>query len=94
MLWSSLLALTALVQAAPQGRMGGGGNGGTAMLRFGCSQAVIERLDPYVTQSLRREKKGKLILPSLVDPNVNPSPHVHQVVGGVRIMPRSLSSST
>ncbi|KAI1810090.1 hypothetical protein GGS20DRAFT_580173 [Poronia punctata] len=34
------------------------------MLRFGCSQLVIERLDP------------------LVNPGVNPSPHVHQVVGG------------
>ncbi|KAI1081977.1 hypothetical protein F5B20DRAFT_569478 [Whalleya microplaca] len=34
------------------------------MLRFGCSQVVIERLDP------------------LVNPDLNPSPHVHQVVGG------------
>ncbi|KAH8885545.1 hypothetical protein GQ53DRAFT_797195 [Thozetella sp. PMI_491] len=34
------------------------------MLRFGCSQVVIERLDP------------------LVNPDVNPSPHLHQVVGG------------
>ncbi|KAI5916968.1 hypothetical protein F4810DRAFT_716924 [Camillea tinctor] len=35
-----------------------------AVLRFGCSQIVVERLDP------------------LVNPSVNPSPHVHQVVGG------------
>lgn len=36
----------------------------SAMLRFGCSQVVTERLDP------------------LVNPGVNPSPHVHQIVGG------------
>ncbi|KAI0099009.1 hypothetical protein GGR51DRAFT_576420 [Nemania sp. FL0031] len=35
-----------------------------AVLRFGCSQIVVERLDP------------------LVNPDVNPSPHVHQVIGG------------
>ncbi|KAK3381762.1 hypothetical protein B0H63DRAFT_502120 [Podospora didyma] len=34
------------------------------MLRFGCSQVVIERLDP------------------LVNPNMNPSTHMHQIVGG------------
>ncbi|KAH8882964.1 hypothetical protein GQ53DRAFT_798556 [Thozetella sp. PMI_491] len=34
------------------------------VLRFGCSQIVIERLDPLVT------------------PGDNPSPHVHQIVGG------------
>ncbi|KAK3689329.1 hypothetical protein B0T22DRAFT_427574 [Podospora appendiculata] len=34
------------------------------MLRFGCSQVVIERLDP------------------LVDPDMNPSAHMHQIVGG------------
>ncbi|KAL7624106.1 hypothetical protein AAE478_005663 [Parahypoxylon ruwenzoriense] len=34
------------------------------MIRFGCSQLVIERLDP------------------LVSPGLNPSPHVHQIVGG------------
>ncbi|KAK7957870.1 hypothetical protein PG988_012718 [Apiospora saccharicola] len=38
--------------------------GAGAMLRFGCSQAVIERLDP------------------LVNPNLNPSAHMHQIVGG------------
>jgi hypothetical protein len=34
------------------------------MLRFQCSQLVVERLDP------------------LVNPNVAPSPHLHQIVGG------------
>ncbi|PSN73608.1 hypothetical protein BS50DRAFT_597111 [Corynespora cassiicola Philippines] len=34
------------------------------MLRFGCSQVVIERLDP------------------LVNPAMNPSAHMHQIVGG------------
>ncbi|KAF2689236.1 hypothetical protein K458DRAFT_439627 [Lentithecium fluviatile CBS 122367] len=34
------------------------------MLRFSCSQLVVERLDPLVT------------------PGLNPSPHVHQIVGG------------
>lgn len=33
------------------------------MLRFACSQLVVERLDP------------------LVNPGMNPSPHVHQIVG-------------
>lgn len=42
-----LLALTAAVQAAPQ-RGGGGMSGGGAMLRFGCAQTVIDRIDPYV----------------------------------------------
>ena len=45
MLQLGLLALAALVEGAPQFG-GGGGGGGTAMLRFGCSQAVIERIDP------------------------------------------------
>ena len=43
MLQLGLLALAALAEGAPQ--FGGGGTG-TAMLRFGCSQAVIERIDP------------------------------------------------
>ncbi|KAK8054566.1 hypothetical protein PG994_009633 [Apiospora phragmitis] len=38
-----------------------------AVLRFGCSQIIVERLDP------------------LVNPGDNPSPHVHQVVGGALI---------
>ncbi|KAH9906899.1 hypothetical protein F4778DRAFT_800843 [Xylariomycetidae sp. FL2044] len=44
--------------------MGGRPNGPGSMLRFGCSQVVIERLDP------------------LVNPSLNPSAHMHQVVGG------------
>ncbi|TRX93758.1 hypothetical protein FHL15_005434 [Xylaria flabelliformis] len=60
MFWSGFLAFPALAAAVPQGY----GGSGSAMLRFGCSQVVIERLDP------------------LVNPGVNPSPHVHQVVGG------------
>jgi hypothetical protein len=46
MLWSTLLAFTALVEAAPQ--LGGGGGGRGTLLRFGCSQIVIERIDPLV----------------------------------------------
>lgn len=38
----------------------------TALIRFGCSQLTVTRLDP------------------LVNPGVNPSPHLHQIVGGVR----------
>lgn len=36
------------------------------ILRFSCSQLVIERLDP------------------LVNPGMNPSTHLHQIIGGVR----------
>ncbi|KAF2458108.1 hypothetical protein BDY21DRAFT_371012 [Lineolata rhizophorae] len=52
MQWSSLLALAL------------GAGTVRAMLRFSCSELVIERLDP------------------LVFPGDNPSPHLHQVVGG------------
>jgi hypothetical protein len=48
-------SLTALALAAPA----------AALLRFGCSQLVVERLDPLVT------------------PGLNPSPHLHQIIGGV-----------
>ncbi|KAK4245453.1 hypothetical protein C7999DRAFT_34215 [Corynascus novoguineensis] len=41
----SALVLAALAEAAPQ--FGGGGDGPT-MLRFGCSQLVIDRIDPLV----------------------------------------------
>ncbi|KAK3366280.1 hypothetical protein B0T24DRAFT_711821 [Lasiosphaeria ovina] len=50
--WTSLAALGL---AAPA----------SALLRFGCSQIVIERLDP------------------LVNPGQNPSPHLHQIIGGL-----------
>ena len=36
-----------------------------ALLRFGCSQLTVQRLDPLVT------------------PGQNPSPHLHQIIGGV-----------
>jgi len=42
-----ILALASLAHAQG-GRGGGGGGGGSqlAMLRFGCSQTVIDRIDP------------------------------------------------
>jgi len=47
MFWSSVLAFAAFAQAQRAGGgRGGGMSGGGAMLRFGCSQVVIERLDP------------------------------------------------
>jgi hypothetical protein len=71
MLWATLLALTALANAAPatdvdavpaylQKRQGS-----QTMLRFGCAQVVIDRLDP------------------LVNPGQAPSPHNHQVRAGM-----------
>ncbi len=45
MLLATLVAFTALVEALPQR---GGGSGGTTMLRFGCAQISIDRLDPLV----------------------------------------------
>jgi Domain of unknown function (DUF1996) len=42
---TALLALVALAEAAPQGGVGGGKS---TMLRFGCSQVVIDRIDPLV----------------------------------------------
>jgi hypothetical protein len=42
------------------------------LLRFGCAQLTVQRLDP------------------LVNPGSNPSPHIHQIIGGVRL----ISSST
>lgn len=52
-----LNSLTALALVAPA----------SALLRFGCSQLVVERLDP------------------LVNPGSNPSPHLHQIIGGVSL---------
>ncbi|KAK3312085.1 hypothetical protein B0H66DRAFT_525037 [Apodospora peruviana] len=63
-LLSSLITLgTAFVEAAPQ-TVPPRPTNGLALLRFSCSQVVIDRIDP------------------LVNPGINPSPHVHQVVGG------------
>jgi Domain of unknown function (DUF1996). len=42
----------------------------SALIRFGCSQLVVERLDPLVT------------------PGMNPSPHLHQIIGGVSNRPK------
>ncbi|KAK3694457.1 hypothetical protein B0T22DRAFT_506977 [Podospora appendiculata] len=46
--WSALLALSALAEALPSGVSLEARQGGTTMLRFGCSQVVIDRLDPLV----------------------------------------------
>ncbi|KAI0388047.1 hypothetical protein F5Y04DRAFT_274902 [Hypomontagnella monticulosa] len=44
MVWTTLLGLAAVANAAPQF----GGGFGTTMLRFGCPNVVIDRLDPLV----------------------------------------------
>ncbi|KAE8448046.1 hypothetical protein EG329_009969 [Mollisiaceae sp. DMI_Dod_QoI] len=44
MFWSALVAFAALASASPQG----GAGGGATMLRFGCSQITIDRIDPLV----------------------------------------------
>lgn len=63
MFWSALV-LAALAEAAPQfgggfpgfpgfpGGFPGGGEGSPTMLRFGCSQLVIDRIDPLVNPGL------------------------------------------
>lgn len=43
MIFPALLALAGLSEALPQF-----GGGGSTMLRFGCSQVVIDRIDPLV----------------------------------------------
>ncbi|KAF2729879.1 hypothetical protein EJ04DRAFT_501527 [Polyplosphaeria fusca] len=48
MLWTSLLAFTAIAEAAPWSDWLSKRQGGTTMLRFGCAQVVIDRLDPLV----------------------------------------------
>ena len=63
MLFTALFALAALAEASPEATIYKR-QGSTTMLRFGCPQIVIDRVDP------------------LVNPNVIPSPHVHQIVGG------------
>lgn len=92
MIRSSYLALSALVSLsmAQSGieldqpmLQGPPRTGPTAMLRFGCSQVVIERLDPYVPYHSQIfnfiANKARL-----VNPDQNPSAHMHQIVGGVR----------
>ena len=93
MLWPTLFFAPALVYGLPQvtpTRPGGqkDGGGGFSLIRFSCSQVVIERLDPYVLDYSRKSgdyRSVSLTSPALrlVNPDVLPSPHVHQVVGGV-----------
>jgi len=52
-------SLVALALAAPA----------SALLRFGCSQLTVVRVDP------------------LVNPGQTPSPHLHQIIGGVGFPP-------
>ena len=52
MKWNSLVALAFVAPSH-------------ALIRFGCSQLVVDRLDP------------------LVNPGITPSPHLHQIIGGV-----------
>jgi hypothetical protein len=51
MFWLTASLLAALAKAAPAPQ-GGGGTGAVTMLRFGCPQLVIERLDPLVNPGL------------------------------------------
>lgn len=48
MLLTTLLAFTALVEALPEHSLYDKRQGGTTMLRFGCPQLVIDRIDPLV----------------------------------------------
>ncbi len=50
MYWAPLLALAALTEAAPsfEASVLKARQGGTTMLRFGCTQIVIDRVDPLV----------------------------------------------
>jgi hypothetical protein len=48
MLWTSLLAFAAVAEAAPWSNWLPKRQGSTTMLRFGCAQVVIDRLDPLV----------------------------------------------
>lgn len=50
-----LISFAALALAAPT----------SALIRFSCSQLVVDRIDP------------------LVNPGMAPSPHLHQIIGGV-----------
>lgn len=59
MLWTTLLAYAAVANAFPSvdapawlSKKLSKRQGGTTMLRFGCAQVVIDRLDPLVTPGL------------------------------------------
>ena len=62
-----------------------------AVLRFSCSQLVVERLDPYVVhlslQPTARSRPDTNFITSLVNPGVEQSPHLHQIVGGNAFSP-------
>lgn len=69
MQWGSLIAIASIALSA------------NALLRFPCSQLVIERLDPWVFRL-----RGWCALPDNFDSLVTPgsiSPHLHQIIGGV-----------
>lgn len=48
MFWTTLLSFAALAEAAPPAPNVARQFGGTTMLRFGCPNVVIDRLDPLV----------------------------------------------
>jgi hypothetical protein len=48
MFFTTLLALAAVAEAVPQGTDLSVRQGSTTMLRFGCPQIVIDRIDPLV----------------------------------------------
>ncbi|OAK98463.1 hypothetical protein IQ06DRAFT_357570 [Phaeosphaeriaceae sp. SRC1lsM3a] len=48
MLWTTILAFAAVAESRPWYERMYKRQGGTTMLRFGCSQVVIDRLDPLV----------------------------------------------
>ena len=50
-----------------------------AVLRFGCSQIVVERVDPWETSNFEKWNNSDLKGYRLVNPGKVPSPHVHQV---------------
>jgi hypothetical protein len=65
-----------------------------ALLRFPCSQLVTQRLDPCVPiSSLISRSLTLTVLRRLVTPGVI-SPHVHQIIGGVRSSIHPLPSSS
>lgn len=53
MLWLGLLSMPVAVQA--QGFS-------TTMLRFGCSQITIDRIDPYVSACQRKRKMPNVVV--------------------------------
>lgn len=69
MFWSTLVTFAALAKAVPSPSIESikytqDAQAGSTMLRFGCSQITVDRIDP------------------LVNPDLIPSPHMHQIIGG------------